>query len=122
MTDFFHVDSGRDPWKIHRFRFGVGKNLQEWGGEGGGGGGKEKKNGGKKTEGEKRKGKKGGKKRKSWRQGESNRRRAYRLGNFYPSPTVTLQLHVNNSGLLLCTLMRMLSVTYNTHTHTSRII
>ena len=24
----------RDPWKIHRFRFEVGKNLQEWGGEG----------------------------------------------------------------------------------------
>ena len=24
----------RDPWKIHRFRFEVGKNLQEWEGEG----------------------------------------------------------------------------------------
>ena len=29
---------------------------------------------------------------------------------------------VNNSGLLLCTLMHMLSVTYNTHTHKQNYI
>ena len=97
-----------------------------WSGEGTGKGirGGEGKNWGKKTEGEKRKGEKRGK--KKWIQGESNRRRAYRSGNYRSRAQCfsrrLLRLSsftVNNSGLLLCTLMRMLSVTYNTHTHTS---
>ena len=78
----------------------MGKNLQEWGGEGDKGG-KGKKTGVRKLKVEKGKEKKKG--------GGEGERKPWRLT-------------VNYSGLLLCTLMHMLSVTYNIHTHTSRII
>ena len=102
----------------------MGKKSSGVGGGGGGGGGgkgirgEREKNWGKKTEGEKRKGKK-----KENHGDRENRTVVAHIDRetFAQEPNALPVAYWDspascNSGLLLCTLMRMLSVTYKTHT------